>query len=529
MNLSKRLAKEREEMGRELRRLHENTLDLHDKMIMQIQVLKTDDKPMEIIEACNHLHEKWQQHSRQYYHASTLNEAEQKLWMAEESWRKSKSGGSASSSSGPSSLQDQQSYAQRNLRDRLEDMKGRTLALPSASRLAALASSDDEADDSNQTIEEASNEYEDLETKSERKIRTNIAQRKKLATPSPSHHGGADGSRASLDESLYSSLSNEVYSKIQSPPPPLMKSGLISAESGTASVIEVIEPTAAEEEEFKQAFKEMNWLGSFPREAMSRDAMRSSMMTTASASPMMTSRHHARPIQVRSPTLSKTSRDSYGSRYSSSGELSPTKRLLEMGIHTSSIDNAEAPPMLNDFNKTESRSSSRISKKISPVQMYANLNHHDGPVADHHQQHQHLKANLLDNGSGPDHEVVEEHVLPDNFDEEPVVLEPVNKSSVSPASRKSASSHTSKGSEDSGIGIPINKAKMTSNNNNVEPKFKVCNEEAAVVSVKKASRKRESMSSKAWYDVPSDDDTEAPEADSLASIISHRGSSDEEQ
>ena len=42
MNLSKRLAKERDEMGRELRRLHENTLDLHDKMIMQIQVLKTD-------------------------------------------------------------------------------------------------------------------------------------------------------------------------------------------------------------------------------------------------------------------------------------------------------------------------------------------------------------------------------------------------------------------------------------------------------------------------------------------------------
>ena len=89
-------------------------------------------------------------------------------------------------------------------------------------------------------------------TKSEKKIRANIAQRKKLATPSPSHHG--DGSRASLDESLYSSLSNEMYSKIQSPPPPLLKSGLMS-ESGTASVIEVIEPTASEEEEFKQAFK----------------------------------------------------------------------------------------------------------------------------------------------------------------------------------------------------------------------------------------------------------------------------------
>ena len=67
---------------------------------------------------------------RQYYNSFVLNEAEQKLWMAEESWRKSKSN---ASSSGPSSLQDQ-SYAQRNLRDRIEDMKGRSLALPTASR-----------------------------------------------------------------------------------------------------------------------------------------------------------------------------------------------------------------------------------------------------------------------------------------------------------------------------------------------------------------------------------------------------------
>ena len=106
------------------------------------------------------------------------------------------------------------------------------------------------------------NRRNDLETKSENKklIRTNIAQRKKLATPSPSQMGA--GSRASLDESLYSSLSNEVYSKIQSPLPPgqqsMMKtSGLMSTESGTASVIEVIEPTASEEAAFKQAFKEM--------------------------------------------------------------------------------------------------------------------------------------------------------------------------------------------------------------------------------------------------------------------------------
>ena len=38
-----------------------------------------------------------------------------------------------------------------------------------------------------------------------------------------------------------------------------------------------------------------------------------------------------------------------------------------------------------------------------------------------------------------------------------------------------------------------------------------------------------SVVGRAWYDVgPSDDENEAPEADSLASIISHRASSDEE-
>ena len=40
--------------------------------------------------------------------------------------------------------------------------------------------------------------------------------------------------------------------------------------------------------------------------------------------------------------------------------------------------------------------------------------------------------------------------------------------------------------------------------------------------------KRNSSSSRAWYDVPSDEDPEAPEEDSLASIISHRSHSSEE-
>ena len=137
--------------------------------------------------------------------------------------------------------------------------------------------------------------------------------------------------------------------------------------------------------------------------------------------------------------------------------------------------------------------------------------------------------------------VLEEHVLPDNFDDykhpgSGSGVEP--KSSVSPASRKSASSHTSKGSEDSGISIPVKTITTTINtNNNVslvhhntmdQPKFKLGEIEANNIIAKKSKKIREFGTSKAWYDVPSDDDTEAPEADSLASIISHRGSSDEE-
>jgi len=40
--------------------------------------------------------------------------------------------------------------------------------------------------------------------------------------------------------------------------------------------------------------------------------------------------------------------------------------------------------------------------------------------------------------------------------------------------------------------------------------------------------KRNLSKTKAWYDIPSDEDPEAPEADSLASIISHRSHSSEE-
>merc|ERR1711884_201123 len=117
-------------------------------------------------------------------------------------------------------------------------------------------------------------------------------------------------------------------------------------------------------------------------------------------------------------------------------------------------------------------------------------------------------SNGLQHEIEKDEEELEEHILPENFDEEEDEEETKTKSSVSPSSRKSASSHVSKNSEDSGIGIQ--KAKN------------------ATASVMKQQVIKKIKSPKAWYDVPSDDDTEAPEADSLASIISHRGSSDDE-
>ena len=40
--------------------------------------------------------------------------------------------------------------------------------------------------------------------------------------------------------------------------------------------------------------------------------------------------------------------------------------------------------------------------------------------------------------------------------------------------------------------------------------------------------RRNFSNTKAWYDIPSDEDPEAPEADSLASIITHRSHSSEE-
>merc|ERR1711997_1437660 len=137
-------------------------------------------------------------------------------------------------------------------------------------------------------------------------------------------------------------------------------------------------------------------MGIFPR-----DELRASLMTTttSSASPV-DFRHHARPAQVRSPTSSKASRDSIRSRYSAS-DLSPTKRLMEMGIsvteETRPAPNAEQHVQAeyvqannvqtpNSVRKSSSSSSTTAASnffqkiasktklmKRSPIQMYANI------------------------------------------------------------------------------------------------------------------------------------------------------------
>ena len=61
LTIGKRLARERDEMCRELRRLHESTLELHDKMIMEV------GHNDHIVQACHSLHERWQQQTRQWY------------------------------------------------------------------------------------------------------------------------------------------------------------------------------------------------------------------------------------------------------------------------------------------------------------------------------------------------------------------------------------------------------------------------------------------------------------------------------
>merc|ERR1711935_757108 len=168
-------------------------------------------------------------------------------------------------------------------------------------------------------------------------------------------------------------------------------------------------------------------------------------------------------------------------------------------VRKSSSSSSSTTAASNFFQKIASKT--KLMKR-SPIQMYANIdidnaigampsNHQstnsklfstNSPI--HHQNHQEIYRNpdhMLDHNqsasnnhnSSNEGEQAEEHILPDSFDEVSQIhptsgLETGNgneKSSVSPSSRKSASSHASRGSQDSGIGIPIKQTGTGTGNN----------------------------------------------------------------
>ena len=469
------------------------------------------------IDACTTLHEKWQQHHRTWF-SSNLLDSENKLVLAEENWRRSRlatNHGTASVSINGQSLD--KSYPQRNLRDLMEELRSSSIQNKSKSNSTQPQSDYSTADliaSSDSDLNE--NEYEDnvsslnIQSASilkqgrskhnvvqqqnlkqgqlinQHSIRSHIAQRKKLPTPSPtaqvlglSSNKDRSDSKSSLEDSVYSSLSNDVYSKITVPhdnqgqhkslmaetskdscsvpldtstfPPKIesminesktpqtlkekLKGCALVSESGTASVIEVIEPTLSEEEEFQNSIREMSWnisingsrydkptgnkstyqpspkspiaqgrvgdanffltegksnspITIFPRRNDERSSIititssnsntaRSSASSSSSYSIKNNTKQFARGNakgQVKTDTENTTSNanaknssvtdyneDSGSNKYSTYSDISPTKRLLEMGITTDALNDNNNP----EFDDLDGNSSQYTSLRQS--------------------------------------------------------------------------------------------------------------------------------------------------------------------
>lgn len=95
-----------------------------------------------------------------------------------------------------------------------------------------------------------------------------------------------------------------------------LKEYALISESGTASVIEVIEPTSSEEEEFRKSMQEMNlsWARGIANNSNSNNNRSSVTAALTNSS----------PSRSKPPSPSR--------RAYANGDVSPTKRLLEMGI-----------------------------------------------------------------------------------------------------------------------------------------------------------------------------------------------------
>ena len=433
--------------------------------------------------------------------------------LAEENWRRSRlttNYGNALVSINGQSLD--KSYPQRNLRDLMEELRSSTSqnknnpnssqsqADYTAADLIVSSESDGNEDEDELPSNNMNNRNQDFSknnathqksghnlSTNHSAVRSQIAQRKKLPTPSPTAQVLGDSptrhrtdSKSSLDDSVYSSLSNDLYSKINLPvdhknqqatqisenhhsaplnetcrnvpfspitknsnlqnkTPQLykkrsqrsddsysvnnkskrellkekLKDCSLVSESGTASVIEVIEPTLSEEEDFQNSIREMSWnisVNGSKKESTSsylsspknsipttsffgsneiktnspitiyptRNDERSSIITitssnsnTARSSGSSSSSYSVKNVSVmklgrgkRCPisevgmdgqsNLSNTSADNYedssSNRYSTYSDVSPTKRLLEMGITATALNDTNVG---EDFDEDE--------------------------------------------------------------------------------------------------------------------------------------------------------------------------------
>ena len=554
-------------------------------------------------------------------------------------------------------MKHQVTHINRNCRDRIEEIRAESGQLPTT---ALPSNTDSEHDEDTDQDEAAEN---NIEAQEMRRLRQSIAQRKKLATPSPPNNvtNGAPGrhkrttSSGSIEDGVYSTLSNEMYSKVASPggsvnitspmaqtseaaltgnrPPDKRRSReelkqrlrelALTSETGSASVIEVIEPTSSEEDEFRRSiWHEMNvkWAaaagGNGGAAAGAAEDHRGGGATV--------------PRRRKEAAAALSKGDASAVNAAGGVELSPTKRLLEMGISPSTLDDLKTEEneegrqlpmpktrtMLHVPDASGVDEAQDVDKKSSGFfKKIANWNKKRGERKEPAGREENERVN----GSNPGDDVLdtaEEHVLPDSFEDVAVsppeegskgtpkvdfilhsgaTAKPVGTAvavasategsrsssssgnkSLSPQSRKSLNgSKSTMMSEDSGIfvskdmqgtaslvlpngldkieessrnigvtGLPnegteavpgrVQRAVMRMNNNNRSHKNFDVNPVTLL--------RKKSLESKAWYDVPSDEeragggcggvgeqevDDEADE--SLASIISTgRPSSDED-
>jgi hypothetical protein len=321
-----------------------------------------------------------------------------------------------------------------------------------------------------------------------------------------------------------------------------LKEHALTSASGTASVLEVIEPTSSEEEEFRQSMREMN-------------------LSWAKASTSYKDKSSSSPQQ----------------------QQSPTKRLLEMGIPAAALISERT---VNNNNKelVEKRS---FFHKIAKWKKKGKKEDEEGEGAEEHV----LPDNFEEEDDDEEERSHSLTILKESSSNKGFILHrdgsnEDNRKSLSPSSRKSLyGSKTTLAvsvatSEDSGI-VVLNRAgsvNSSGGNHNaspigtLEPGSKLGKiEEVSVSSASRSSStvqevislpqenhrrssnhhqqsltplsllRKKSLEAKAWYDVPSDDERDpagasAPvaaemdeeEADSLASIISIRGGSSDD-